>query len=101
VSQPFVLAGSRVQPELRAAWTHEFVDDRGTIIDALAGAPTVNFTQIGAPIGRDAANLGAGLSVAITQTAFPGQLSAFVEYDATVSQHQTDNAFAGGLKLTW
>jgi hypothetical protein len=31
----------------------------------------------------------------------PGRLSAFLQYDATIAAHQTDNAIAAGLKLNW
>jgi hypothetical protein len=31
----------------------------------------------------------------------PGQLSAFVQYDATVAAHQIDHSIAAGVKLTW
>jgi fibronectin-binding autotransporter adhesin len=101
ISQPMMLGGSQILPELRAAWTHDFLDDRGVIGAAFAGAPGVGFTQIGAATGRDAADLGVGVSFAVAQTAVRGQLSAFLQYDATLAAHQTSNAVAGGLKLTW
>ena len=101
LSQPMQWGGSQVQPELRAAWTHDFLDERSTTLAALAGAPGLVFQQVGASTGRDAAELGAGLSFAIAQTTLPGHLAAFVEYDATVAAHLTNNAFAAGLKLTW
>lgn len=101
VSQVLMLGETRLTPELRAAWTHDFLDDRDAFGATFAGAPTVSFDQIGAPTGRDAAELGAGISFAISQTTIPGQLSAFVQYDATIAAHQTDNAVAAGLKLTW
>ncbi len=101
VSEPMQLGEARLQPELRAAWTHDFLNDRGAFNAAFAGAPGVSFSQIGAPTGRDAAELGAGLSFAIAQTSLPANLSAFVQYDATIAKHQTDHAVAAGLKLTW
>jgi len=101
VSQPMVWGGWQFQPEFRAAWTHDFLDDRGNTLAAFAGAPGVVFQQIGASSGRDAADLGVGVSWAIAQTTVPGQLSAFFQYDASLAAHQTNNAFAGGLKLTW
>jgi outer membrane autotransporter protein len=101
VSQPMMLGATQILPELRAAWTHDFLDDRGAFAAAFSGAPAVNFTQIGAATGRDAAELGAGVSFAIAQTTIPGQLSAFVQYDATIAAHQTNNTVAAGLKVTW
>jgi hypothetical protein len=49
----------------------------------------------------DAADLGASVSFAIAQSAIPGQLSVFVQYDATIAAHQTNNAVVAGLKLIW
>ena len=88
-------------PELRAAWTHDFLDDRGAFVAAFAGATGISFQQVGAATGRDAADLGAAVSFALAQNTIPGQLSAFVQYDAMIAAHQTNNAVAAGLKLTW
>jgi outer membrane autotransporter protein len=101
VSQPMMMGGMQFLPELRAAWTHEFMDNHGSTLAFLAGAPANGFTQQGALVGRDAADLGAGASFAIAQTTLPGQLSAFVQYDASIAAHQTNNAVAAGLKLNW
>jgi subtilase-type serine protease len=95
------LGDTNLQPEFRAAWTHDFLDDRGAFGAAFIGAPTLSFNQVGAATGRDAADLGAGVSFAIAQSTVPGQLSAFVQYDATIAAHQTNNAVAAGLKLLW
>jgi outer membrane autotransporter protein len=96
-----MLGATQILPELRAAWTHDFLDDRGAFAAAFSGAPTIGFNEVGATTGRDAAELGAGFSFAIAQTSIPGRLSAFVQYDATIAAHQTNNAVAAGLKLTW
>ena len=101
VSQPILLGAMPIVSELRAGWTHDFLDDRGAFGATFAGAPAVSFNQIGATVGRDSANLGAGISFAISQSSVPGQLSAFAQYDATISSESTNHAFAGGLKLTW
>jgi outer membrane autotransporter protein len=101
VTQPVVLGETQIVPELHAAWTHDFLDDRGAIGAVLSGTPSTSFQQIGATTGRDAADLGVGVSFAVAQNTVPGQLSAFIQYDATVAAHQTNNAVAGGLRLTW
>jgi subtilase-type serine protease len=101
VAQSMTLGDFNLVPELRAAWTHDFLDDRGAFAAAFAGAPGISFQQVGAATGRDAADLGAAVSFALAQNTIPGQLSAFVQYDATIAAHQTNNAVAAGLKLTW
>jgi outer membrane autotransporter protein len=101
ISQPMLLGGGQVLPEFRAAWTHDFLDTRGVVAANFAGAPAIGFNEVGAAVGRDAADLGGGLSFAVPQTSVPGQLSAFLQYDATLAAHQTNNAIAAGLKLNW
>jgi len=101
IAEPMMLGTTQVLPELRVAWTHDFIDQNGAFAAAFAGAPTAGFSEIGAPVGRDAADVGAGLSFAISQAALPGQLTGFVQYDGTFSAHQTNNAVAAGLKLNW
>ena len=101
VSKPMMFGATRILPELRAAWTHDFLDDRGGFSAVFAGAPAVSFQQIGATTGRDAAEFGAGVSVALSQSMVPGELSTFLQYDATLAAHQTNNVFAAGLRLTW
>ncbi|HZT86446.1 MAG TPA: autotransporter domain-containing protein, partial [Stellaceae bacterium] len=100
-SLPMQWAGGALTPELRAAWTHEFIDDRGNASETFIGSGAPTFLQIGAPVGRDAADLGLGLSLAVEQHALPGSLVAFLTYDATISAHQTANAVAAGLRYTW
>jgi subtilase-type serine protease len=95
------LGDMNLQPEFRAAWTHDFLDDRGAFGAAFVGAPSISFQQVGAATGRDAADLGVGVSFAIAQNAVAGQLSSFVQYDATIAAHQTNNIISAGLKLTW
>jgi outer membrane autotransporter protein len=87
--------------ELRAAWTHDFLDDRGAFAATFAGAPTVGFTQIGAAPGRDTANLGGALSVVIAENSAVGRLTGFVRYNVSFSAHQVIHAGAAGLTLVW
>ncbi len=101
ISEPMMLGATEVVPELRAAWTHDFLDENGAFAAAFTGAPTASFNEIGSPVGRNAADIGAGLSFAISQTAFPGQLTGFVQYDGAFSSHQTNNAVAADLKFDW
>jgi fibronectin-binding autotransporter adhesin len=98
---PNLFNGTRVVPEIRAAWTHDFLDNRGLFNATFIGTGAPSFTQVGAPTGRDAGDLGLGISFVISQTALPGRLTGFALYDATVSAHQTANAVAAGLRYNW
>jgi len=99
--KPIVLGTTALVPELRVAWLHNFLDDNGQFNAAFAGAPSASFTQVGAPIGRDAADLGAGLSVGIARTSFGGELSGFVQYEAWLATHEIANEVGAGVRLTW
>jgi hypothetical protein len=39
--------------------------------------------------------------IAIGHTALPGQMTGFVQHDATVTPHTTANAIAAGFRLNW
>jgi uncharacterized protein with beta-barrel porin domain len=101
IAQPMTLGDTSMLPEFRAAWLHNFLDTQGQFAASLVGAGTASFNQVGAAIGRDAGDLGVGVSFAIAQTTLPGQMSGFVQYDATLAAHQTANAIAAGLRLRW
>ena len=88
-------------PELRAAWLHNFLDTQSQYNASFIGTGAGSFAQAGVPIGREAGDLGAGISFAIAQTTFPAQMSGFVQYDATLASHETANTVAAGLLLKW
>ncbi len=101
VARPMMLGDTTILPEFRAAWLHNFLDTQGQFAASFLSAGTASFGQVGAAIGRDAGDLGVGVSFAIPQTTFPGQMSGFVQYDATLAAHETANAIGAGLRLTW
>jgi fibronectin-binding autotransporter adhesin len=101
VSRPLQLGNTTVLPEFKLAWTHDLADDHGSFNAAFAGASTIPFQQVGAVTGRDAAELGAGVSFGIGQNALPGRLSGFVRYDGTASAHNVAHAATAGLRWQW
>jgi outer membrane autotransporter protein len=101
IAQPMVLGDTSILPEFRAAWLHNFLDTQGQFAASFLSAGTASFGQVGAAVGRDAGDLGVGVSFAIPQTIFPGRMLGFVQYDATLAAHETANAIAAGLRLTW
>ena len=50
-------------PELRLGWSHEFLDSSQTIVTTLIGVPGSLTSTTGINFGRDAALVGAGLSM--------------------------------------
>ncbi len=101
VVKPLMLGDTAIVPELRVAWLHNFLDDYGQFNAAFAGAPTASFTQLGAPMGTDAAEIGAGVSFGIAHTSFGGELSGFVQYEAWLAAHEIANAVGAGVRMTW
>lgn len=72
--------GVIVRPEVRLAWLHEFNDSAYPINATFAGCPNV-FTVHGPETGRDAALVGAGVTVQVTPT-----FSIFGHYDGIVGR---------------
>jgi uncharacterized protein with beta-barrel porin domain len=99
VAHPMMLGDTSILPEIRAAWLHNFLDTQGQFAASFLGTGTASFGQVGTAIGRDAGDLGVGVSFAISQTTLPGQMSGFIQYDATLAAHETANAIAAGLRL--
>ena len=99
IAEPMVVGNTTIVPEVRAAWFHNFLDQQGQSLASFAGSPS--FTQTGAPVGADGADIGVGLSFSLGQTAFPAQASGFLQYDATLASHETLNTFAGGVRVKW
>jgi outer membrane autotransporter protein len=99
--KPVMLADTALVPELRVAWLHNYMDTYGRFNANFAGAPTASFTELGAPVGRDAAEVGAGLSFGIARTSFGGELSGFLQYEAWFAAHEIANAVGAGVRMTW
>ena len=81
-------------PELRLGWSHEFLDASQTLSTSLVGVPGSSFSATGINFGRDAALVGAGLSMELSPDA-----KVFVDYDGKLSQRFQEHAISGGLRL--
>lgn len=83
-----------IRPEVRAAWFHEY-GDRAYSIDARFLDCAHGFTVYGPEIGRDAALVGAGLSVQMSRC-----LAVYAYYDGVLGRSNYDhNAVSGGLRF--
>jgi len=85
--------GITVEPELRAHWQHEILDENASTTSSLVGVP---FSVQNAKPGRDAAVVGASLAGVLSD-----QVKIFAAYDATVRANQTDHALTGGIRIKW
>ena len=100
-AQPMTLGATHIVPEFRGAWLHNFVHAQSSDSATFIGANAASFVQNGVPVGRDAVDFGAGLGFALPQTAFPGELSGFLQYDATLAAHEMVNSIAAGVRYKW
>jgi outer membrane autotransporter protein len=81
-------------PELRVGWSHEFLDASQTLGASLVAVPGSSFSATGINFGRDAALVGAGLSLELSPDA-----KVFVDYDGKLSQRFQEHSVSGGLKV--
>jgi outer membrane autotransporter protein len=95
-SYPFAWGQTRLVPEIRAAWRHEFLDVRQEFTASFSGAPLVDFTIIGSDKSRDTGTLGAGLTVPLGENTI-----IYADFDTAFSAETQTNTVALGLRTSW
>jgi autotransporter-associated beta strand protein len=93
---PATERGTVFAPELHLAWQHDFGDVNQVVTQTFIAAPATPFTVVGVHPGRDAALVGAGLTVA-----FDPQSSLFANYDGAIRNRETDQTISAGFKYKW
>ena len=83
-------------PEVRARWSHEFLDNQSSSQTGFADISGSNFTVKGIRTARDAALVGAGLTADISSS-----VAMVLDYDAYISSDQTVHNISGGIKIMW
>ena len=81
-------------PELRLGWNREFLDASQSLSASLVGVPGSTFSSTGINFGRDAALLGAGLSMELSPDA-----KVFVDYDGKLGARLQEHSVSGGLRV--
>ena len=85
--------GITVTPEARVSWQHEYLDSTQSIGSQLSGGPV--FTVNGPQVGRDSAQVGAGVSVQVSPT-----VSVYSYYDGQLGRRNfSSNTVSGGVKI--
>jgi outer membrane autotransporter protein len=83
------------RPEVRAAYQHEYCDQAYQVDSQLASGAGTVFRVRGPDIGRDAALVGAGMSMQ-----WNNRLSTYVYYDGVLGRNNYDNnAVSGGFRI--
>ena len=85
--------GVVIEPELRAAWEHEYADTNAASRAGLAG---ISFAVENADVGRDAAVLGAGVSLEVSD-----QTSFYADYGVVLRRNETRHSVSAGLRIRW
>jgi autotransporter-associated beta strand protein len=81
---------------LRVAWSHEFADTARPVTASFVGAPTLNFTTLGATAPRDGAVVGFNASTAIAAAT-----SIYMRYDGEIQGGNTSHTLSAGLRMKW
>lgn len=88
--------GVSLTPTLRVAWAHELGDGAALTNAAFQGAPTAGFRVRSAQPGRDAAVMGAGLTLGLR-----GGVSLYADYAADLRANLTSQAVTGGFRVSF
>ncbi len=89
--------GAIVRPEVRASWLHEYGDQAYPFDSRLASGAGDVFAVWGPTIGRDAALVGAGITVKCGPT-----FSIYAAYDGVFGRsNYNNNGISGGFRLSF
>lgn len=96
-SYDWKVGGVVIRPELRAAWQHEFGDDRYAIDASFSGGNGNLFTVDGPRLGRDSLLLGAGFAILWSE-----RISTYVYYDGELGRenYEAQNV-SGGVRVSF
>ncbi len=79
----------------RAGWAHDFADVNRSITATLQGTPDASFTVNGAPWPRDAAAVGARISLPLQP------VNLFIRYDGTLASNASIHSATAGLVINF
>jgi outer membrane autotransporter protein len=85
--------GFTIEPDLRAAWKHDF---RDRVFVSGASLDDVAFSQSGPHMGRDAAVLGVGLAATNEQ-----DLKVYVDYGTELRSRAYDQKISAGVRINF
>ncbi len=88
--------GSRLLPEIRLGWEHEFETSRARTA-FFTGLPTSAMDIYATSWKRDTGIIGAGLTYSVPADG----LALVADYRAVLNQDQTSHRLLGGLRLSW
>jgi outer membrane autotransporter protein len=96
-SYDWKVGGIVIQPELRAAWQHEYGDAAYALDSGFANGAAGTFTVHGPKLGRDSALLGAGFAIQCNE-----RCATYFYYDGELGRtNYQSSAVTGGMRLAF
>ncbi len=93
----WTMGKTRVVPDIKVGWRHEFEDDRQSITSIFVGDATdTPFTIVSSEIQQDSALLSAGLTLGLTDN-----LEVFGDVNGLYNADSSSTNASGGVRLTW
>ena len=93
----WTMGKTRVVPDIKVGWRHEFNDDRQTFTALYLGDPTETpFTIVSSEVQQDAALVSAGLTFGLTNN-----LEIFGDVNGLYNSDSSSTNASGGVRLTW
>jgi outer membrane autotransporter protein len=87
---------TRVMPEFRIGWRHEFENDPYSFTAAFDEDPLTQFTIVSSELQQDSAVVRAGATFGVSRN-----IEVFVNLNGQYSADAAATAGSGGLRLTW
>lgn len=88
--------GTMLTTELKLAWAHQLSGRTPIAAAAFTGNAGTSFTVAGAPLPRDAAVVGLGLTTSVADNA-----NIFLHYDGQFAGTFSSNALTAGVAINW
>ena len=88
-------------PEVHVGWRHEFMDDTARVDARFTTSTGPSFLQVSVPLGRDAAEFGTSVRLAVPSLIRGATSSLFASYDGAASSNGSEHTFQVGVRLTW
>lgn len=96
MSGEWKMGRTRVMPEIRVGWRHEFENDPHSFTAAFDEDPATTFTIVSSEIQQDSAVVRAGATFGVTRN-----IEVFVNLNGQYSSDAAATNGSGGLRLTW
>jgi len=92
----WTMGRTKVVPDIKVGWRHEFSDDRYSFVAAFAEDPTTTFTIVSSGVQEDSAVVSAGLVFGLTTN-----FEVIVDFNGNYGSDVSQSNASGGVRFTW